>query len=89
MANLHRDASFVVRIWWERRQDGSTLWRGQVVHAPTGEVRYFDQVEELVAFIERWAGHIRLEVLSEAPPDIPPEEDRDAQQQETSPGEPS
>ena len=89
MANLHRDASFVVRIWWEQRQEGPPLWRGQVVHAPTGETRYFDRVEDLVAFMEQWAGHIRLEVLSEAPPDATPKENRDAQQRETRPDEPS
>ena len=58
-ADLHRDASFIVRVWWERRIDAGPLWRGQVVHAPTGQSRYFDQLEDLLAFMEQWAGRLR------------------------------
>lgn len=74
MSNLRRDASFVVRIWWEPTAEGPPLWRGQVVHALTGETRYFARVEDLVAFMEQWAGRIRMEVLTEPPPERPQEE---------------
>lgn len=50
------DASFVVRIWWERRIGVPPIWRGQAVHARTGQVHYFDQLEDLLAFIGRWTG---------------------------------
>ncbi len=52
---LRRDASFVIRIWWEECDQGF-LWRGQVIHAPTGEVLYLDQLEEILSFIQQWSG---------------------------------
>ncbi len=54
--NLRRDGTFVVRIWWERRTGDSPLWRGQAFHAITGRSRYFETMEELVAFLIRWTG---------------------------------
>ena len=56
MANLFRDASFVVRIWWEQRQDGPPLWRGQAIHTATNQSRYFERLEDLAAFVQNWTG---------------------------------
>ena len=67
-ADLHRDASFIVRVWWERHIDAGPLWRGQVVHAPTGQSRYFDQLEDLLTFIEQWAGRLRETTIGQAFP---------------------
>ena len=50
----HRD-SFVVRIW---REEGRSEWRGWVQHAGTGESVVVRNVDELVAFIERWTGEL-------------------------------
>ena len=51
------DAVFVVRIWWEKRNQGAQpLWRGYVQHAQSNQSAYFCGFEELVAFIQRWAG---------------------------------
>ncbi len=55
-ANLPRDASFVVRIWWEPRQEGPPLWRGQAIHTATNQGRYFERLEDLVAFVRKWTG---------------------------------
>lgn len=43
--------SFVLRIWWE--EEG---WRGWVQHAASGETRYFEQVEDLISFVEVHTG---------------------------------
>lgn len=54
-----RDASFVVRIWWEDRNravTGSPVWRGQVQHAVSGESVGFHSVGELWDFLRRWTG---------------------------------
>jgi len=58
-----RNASFVVRIWWEERQDGPPLWRGQAIHTATNQSRYFERLEDLVAFVQNWTG---IESLEEA-----------------------
>ncbi|RME60887.1 MAG: hypothetical protein D6790_08620 [Caldilineae bacterium] len=50
------DASFIVRIWWERPVDGRPIWRGQVIHVLGQESAYFQTVQELVAFCEQWTG---------------------------------
>jgi hypothetical protein len=52
----HRDASFVVRIWWEQRPGAEPLWRGQVIHTATNQARYFERVEDLVVFVQNWTG---------------------------------
>ena len=52
----HRDASFVVRIWWERMDQGQVYWRGEVVHSLSRQSIFFDNLSTLVAFLERWVG---------------------------------
>ncbi len=53
---VRRDASFVIRIWWERGSKGPAVWRGQVVHVQTGQIAFFRRKDTLIAFIERWSG---------------------------------
>lgn len=50
----HRD-SFVVRIWWGEGRSG---WKGWVQHAGTGESVVVRNLDELVAFIERWTDEL-------------------------------
>jgi len=53
-----RDASFVVRIWWEDRNQYAEppIWRGQVQHAGSGEATGFRSMGELWNFLRRWTG---------------------------------
>lgn len=53
-------ASFLVRIWWESREDPQDLpvWRGRVEHVPSGRIAYFDDVAGWQAFVERWTGKL-------------------------------
>jgi hypothetical protein len=51
----YRSDSFVVRIWREREGEGAG-WRGWVQHAGVGEIRYFERLVDLWAFIEAHAG---------------------------------
>lgn len=55
-----RHCSFVFRIWWEQADtaDSQPIWRGWMQHVPTGETVYVQDVEGLLAFIERWAGRL-------------------------------
>ncbi len=48
--------SFVVRIWWEGESEDQLLWRGWVQHAITGKSRYFHDLADLKAFVERYTG---------------------------------
>lgn len=57
--NPRRDASFVVRIWWERWGKGLVRWRGQVVHAETRQSAHFDSIPTLLAFLEKWSGNLK------------------------------
>lgn len=55
-----RDA-FLLRIWWE--DVGSypgtrQTWRAWVQHVRSGEATYVQDLDELLAFIERWAGRL-------------------------------
>jgi len=53
---VKRDASFVIRIWWERRSQKPALWRGQIIHVQTGQTRFFQRENALASFIRRWTG---------------------------------
>ncbi len=58
-----RDASFIVRIWWEGRDQATDepIWRGQAQHAATGEAVSFRNLEQLGGFIRRWTGALTTE----------------------------
>lgn len=47
--------SFVVRFW---RQDGSGGWRGWVQHTRSGESTVAQDLDELLAFVERRTGRL-------------------------------
>ena len=54
------DASFVVRIWWEKRgsEQAAPLWRGYIQHVQSGQTAYFSSTHELLALMARWAGDL-------------------------------
>jgi hypothetical protein len=47
--------SFVVRIWRKKNQPD---WQGWVQHSRTGESAPVQNLDELLSFIERWAGKL-------------------------------
>lgn len=53
-----RHDSFVLRIWWEEDEGGVSIWRGWVQHAVSGEVRYFQRLSDLLAFLETHTGSL-------------------------------
>ena len=60
MTNIpnHRD-TFVLRIWREE-EDGreQSAWRGWVQHVSSGDQRYLQSTQELIRFIEGYAGEL-------------------------------
>lgn len=49
--------TFVVRFWWERREEGADHpigWRGRIEHVQSGEGMTFYEARQLLAFIERF-----------------------------------
>lgn len=50
-----RSQLFLVRLWWETADGGSTgEWRGWVEHASSHERRYFRQFGVVSEFISSW-----------------------------------
>ena len=45
--------SFIVKVWLEETAEeaGRTTWRGHVTHVPSGERRYVQNLDDIVAFI--------------------------------------
>jgi hypothetical protein len=45
--------SFVVKIWLEETigETGRATWRGRITHVRSGEYRYFQYLDDLVAYI--------------------------------------
>jgi hypothetical protein len=60
-----RDGSFIVRIWWEMDEERALKWRGRVVHTQTHRSIYFNDIPEMVAFIEEWSGILTSSVSSD------------------------
>jgi len=63
-----RHSSFVIRIWWEQTDtaaDSPPLWRAWVQHVASGETTCVQDLQGLLAFIERWMGRL-------SNPDKPP-----------------
>ncbi len=46
--------SFIVKIWLEEtlEEAGQIRWRGHITHVPSGDRRYAQTLDDLVAFIE-------------------------------------
>jgi hypothetical protein len=66
MTPVHQPrSSFVIRIWWEEAGDSQPIWRGWVQHTRSGEAAYVQDLDELLAFIERRTGKLAV-------PDRPP-----------------
>ena len=50
-----RSNSYIIRIWREEDKPG---WKGWVQHARTGESAFIQRADEILAFIERYAGKL-------------------------------
>ena len=48
--------SFIVRVWLEEtsEESGRAVWRGRVTHVPSHEQRYFQEMDDLLIFIQRY-----------------------------------
>ncbi len=49
-----RSQLFTVRLWVEDLGDGRKEWRGKVLHALSGDARYFRDWPSLLAFLNNW-----------------------------------
>jgi len=48
--------SFVLRIW--REGNSQLKWRGKIQHARTGKMVYVQNLQEMLAFIQRYTGQL-------------------------------
>ncbi len=48
--------SFIIRIWIEETAEeaGRVVWRGQIVHVPSGERRHVQDLDSITAFIAKY-----------------------------------
>lgn len=53
---LAPNLTFVLRVWPEPEPRGQVRWRGEVLHAASGERRPFVDLRTIADFIGRWAG---------------------------------
>jgi hypothetical protein len=44
--------SFIVKLWHEDDTTGASKWHGSITHVPDGERRYFQDLNDIVSFIE-------------------------------------
>lgn len=53
----HRNHAFIVRIWFEPRESSNlpVQWKGTVQHVASNRQRYFNHLEQLIAFIAQEA----------------------------------
>jgi hypothetical protein len=45
--------SFIIRLWLEETvgETGQPVWRGHVTHVPSGERRYVQDLNQILAFV--------------------------------------
>jgi hypothetical protein len=45
--------AFVIRVWLEQTvaEDGEAIWRGVIIHVPSGRRRYFQSLDEVRGFV--------------------------------------
>jgi hypothetical protein len=45
--------TFILKIWLEEtlQESGRAIWRGHITHVPSGERRYVQCLDDIVAFI--------------------------------------
>ena len=50
------DHSFIVKVWLEETTEESdqTIWRGRITHVPSHEQRYFQDLNDLIVFIQHY-----------------------------------
>lgn len=48
--------SFVIKIWLEETHSeaGTILWRGYITHIASGQKRYFQQLKDVLLFIDSY-----------------------------------
>lgn len=51
--------SFIVRVWIEDQSNdaGAGLWRGRIIHVPTGERQYLHDLGEIARFVRDCINH--------------------------------
>lgn len=61
--------SFVIRIWREDTRAGEfgAPWRARVQHTRSGEAVSVQDLDSLIAFLERWMGSLSAEREAPAP----------------------
>lgn len=55
----YESLSFIVKIWLEESPEEAgevdeATWRGHVTHVPSGQRRYFERLQDVVAFIRTY-----------------------------------
>ena len=52
--------SFIVKVWVERdnEQTANSFWRGHITHVFTGQRQYFEELTNIVRFIEPYLTEI-------------------------------
>ena len=72
MARIPDDRhAFVIRLWLETHAAPEALWRGQVVHVPSGTGCYVQEWTEVEAFIDAYLRRTTPTLGLGSPRDIP------------------
>ncbi len=56
--------SFIVKIWLEETAEeaNQAIWRGHITHVPSGERRYFQNLDEIVAFVTSYLERVGVKI---------------------------
>jgi hypothetical protein len=60
--------TFVVRFWWElggKESNRPQRWRGRVDHIQSGDAIAFQDVREMLAFLERFVAPLEWQSVSD------------------------
>jgi|CXWK01.1.fsa_nt_gi hypothetical protein len=56
--------TFVAKIWLEEMADeaGRASWRGHITHVPSGERRYFEELQVMSDFVSRYLEQMDVKI---------------------------
>lgn len=56
--------TFVAKIWLEETADeaGRASWRGHITHVPSGERRYFEQLQVMCEFVMHYLAQMDVKI---------------------------
>ena len=58
--------SFIIKVWLEEKatEQMPVIWRGRIIHVPSGDQAHFQQIDAIIKFIHPYLKGMGIEIKS-------------------------